>query len=81
MEYIYKISGTMSDKVLARITTDNPHPESEQARYLKELWELSRNRISHALSQTRSATMSAMKKSCLLGNYIIAGDGNMSTVL
>jgi hypothetical protein len=63
----------MSDKVLSRSTAENPYPESEQASYLKELWEVSRNRIPHALSQKRTAVMSAMKKSCL-GKYRIVGD-------
>jgi hypothetical protein len=58
----------MSDKVLARRTTNNPHSESEQASYSKEIWDLSRNRIRHALSQKRTATMGALNKS-YLGNY------------
>ena len=65
MEYGREIAGTMSDKVLSRTTLENPYPESERAAYLKELWELSRNRIRHALSQKRTAVMSAMKKSYL----------------
>ena len=65
MEYGREIAGTMSDKVLSRTTAENPYPESERATYLKELWELSRNRIRHALSQKRTAVMSAMKKSYL----------------
>ena len=60
-----EIAGTMSDKVLSRTTAENPYPESERAGHLKELWELSRNRIQHALSQKRTAVMSAMKKSYL----------------
>ena len=63
MEYGREIAGTMSDKVMTR------NPESERALYLKELWDLSRNRIRHALSQKRTAVMNAMKKS-YLGNYI-----------
>jgi hypothetical protein len=39
---------------------------------LKELWELSRNRIQHALSQKRTAVMSAMKK-LYIGKYTIGG--------
>jgi hypothetical protein len=62
MEYGREIAGTMSDKVLSRTTAENPYPESEQAGHLKELWELSRNRIRHALSQKRTAFMSAMKQ-------------------
>jgi hypothetical protein len=62
MEYGREIAGTMSDKVLSRTTAENLYPESERAGYLKELWELSRNRIWHALSQKRTAVMSAMKK-------------------
>jgi hypothetical protein len=50
MEYGREIAGAMSDKVLSRTTAENPYSESEQASYLKELWELSRNRIRHALS-------------------------------
>ena len=69
MEYGREIAGTMSDKVMTRTSADNPNPESERALYLKELWDLSRNRIRHALSQKRTAVMSAMKKS-YLGNYI-----------
>jgi hypothetical protein len=60
--YRFLFRCTMSDKVLSRTTAENPYPESEQAGYLKELWELSRNRIRHALSQKRTAVMSAMKK-------------------
>jgi hypothetical protein len=66
----------MSDKVLSRTRAENPYPESEQASYLKELWELSRNRIGHALSQKRTAIMSAMTKS-YLGKYTIVGDVNV----
>jgi hypothetical protein len=62
MEYEREIAGTMSDKVLSRTMAENPYPESEQASYLKELWELSRNRIWHALSQKRTAVMNAIKK-------------------
>jgi hypothetical protein len=61
MENGREIAGTMSDKVLSRTTAENSYPESERAGYLKELWELSRNRIRHALSQKRTAVMSAMK--------------------
>jgi hypothetical protein len=63
MEYGREIAGTMSDKVLSRTTAENPYPESERASYLKELWELSRNRIRHALSQKRTVVMSAIKQS------------------
>jgi hypothetical protein len=45
MEYGSEIAGTMSDKVLNRTTAENPYPENERASYLKESWELSRNRI------------------------------------
>jgi hypothetical protein len=72
MEYGREIAGTMSDKVLSRTTAENPYPESEQAGYLKEIWELSRNRIRHALSQKRTAVMSAMKQS-YLGKYTRGG--------
>jgi hypothetical protein len=73
MEFGREIAGsTMSDKVLSRTTAENPYPESERAGYLKELWELSRNRIWHALSQKRTAVMIAMKK-LHLGKYTIAG--------
>jgi hypothetical protein len=72
MEYGREITGTMSDKVLSRTTAENPYPESEQAGNLKELWELSRNRIRHALSQKRTAVMSAMKK-LYLGKYRMGG--------
>jgi hypothetical protein len=72
-EYGREIAATMSDKVLSsRTTADNPYPESERAGYLKELWQLSRNRIWHALSQKRTAVMSVMKKS-YLGKYTIGG--------
>jgi hypothetical protein len=37
MEYEREIAGTMSDKMLARIRAENPHPKSERARDLKEL--------------------------------------------
>jgi hypothetical protein len=40
MESEREIAGTISDKVLSRTTAENPYPESEQAGYLKELWEL-----------------------------------------
>jgi hypothetical protein len=70
MEYGREIAGTMSDKVLSRTTAENPYPESERAGYLKELWELSRNRIRHALSQKR------MKQS-YLGKYTIVGGVNV----
>jgi hypothetical protein len=60
----------MSDKVLSRTTAENPYPESEIANYLKELWELSRNRIRHTLSQKRTLVMSVMKQS-YLGKYTI----------
>jgi hypothetical protein len=76
MEYGREIAGTMSDKVLSRTTAENPYPESERASYLKELWELSRNRIRRALSQKRTAVMSAMKKS-YLGKYTIVGGVNV----
>jgi hypothetical protein len=62
MEYGREIVGTMSDKVLSKTTAENPYPESERAGYLKELWQLSRNMIRHALSQKCTAVMSAMKK-------------------
>jgi hypothetical protein len=63
----------MSDKVLSRTTAENPYPESERAGYLKELWELSRNRrIRHALSQKGTSVMSAIKK-LYLGKYTIGG--------
>jgi hypothetical protein len=65
MENGREIAGTMSDKVMTRSSADNPNPESERAMYLKELWDLSRNRIRHSLSQKRTAVMSAMKKSYL----------------
>jgi hypothetical protein len=76
MEYGRKIAGTMSDKVLSRTTADNPYPESEQAGYLMELWELSRNRIRQALSQKRTAVMSVMKK-LYLGKYTIMENAKM----
>jgi hypothetical protein len=76
MEYGRERAGTMSDKVLSRTTVENPYPESERVSHLKELWELSRNWIRHALSQKRTALMSAMKKS-YLGKYTIVGDANM----
>jgi hypothetical protein len=72
MEYGREIAGTMSDKVLSRTTAENPYPEIERAGYLKELWELSRNKIRHALSQKRTAFMSVMKK-LYLGKYTIGG--------
>ena len=62
MENGREIAGTMSDKVMTRSSADNPNPESERAMYFKELWDLSRNRIRHSLSQERTAVMSAMKK-------------------
>jgi hypothetical protein len=62
MEYGREIAGTMSDKVFSRTTAENPYPESERAGCLKELWELSRNRIRYALSQKSTAVTSAMKK-------------------
>jgi hypothetical protein len=65
MENGREIAGTMLDKVMTRSSADNPNPESERAMYLKELWDLSRNRIRHSLSQKRTAVMSAMKKSYL----------------
>ncbi len=65
MENGREIAGTMSDKVMTRSSAENPNPESERAMYLKELWDLSRNRIRHSLSQKRTAVMSAMKKSYL----------------
>jgi hypothetical protein len=46
MEYGREIADAMSDKVLSRTTAENPYPEREQASYLKELWQLSRNTIS-----------------------------------
>jgi hypothetical protein len=70
MEYGREIAGAMWDKVLSRTTAENPYPESQRASYLKELWELSRNRIRHALSQKRTVVMSAIKKS-YLGKYRI----------
>jgi hypothetical protein len=73
MKYGREIAGTMLDKVLSRTTAENPYPESEQASYLKELWELSRNRIQHALYQkSYEYCMSAMKKS-YLDKYMIEG--------
>jgi hypothetical protein len=72
IEYGREIAGTISDKVLSRTTAENPYRESEQAGYLKELWELSRNRIRQALSQKRTAVMSAMKK-LYLGKYTMGG--------
>jgi hypothetical protein len=68
MEYGREIAGTMSNKVLSRTTAENPYPESERSVHLKELWELSRNRIRHALSQKRTAVMNAMQK-LYLGKY------------
>lgn len=62
MENGREIAGTMADKVMTRSSADNPNPESERGMYLKELWDLSRNRIRHSLSQKRTAVMSAMKK-------------------
>ena len=76
MEYGREIAGTMLDKVLTRTMAENPYPESERASYLKELWELSRNRIRHDLSQKRTAATSAMKES-YLGKYRIVGDVKM----
>ena len=67
---------TMSDKVLSRTTAENRYPESERTSYLKELWELSRNRIRHALSEKRMVIMSAMKQS-YLGKYTIVGGVNV----
>jgi hypothetical protein len=72
MEYGREIAGIMSDKVLSRTLAENPYPESERAGYLKVLWELSRNRILHTLSQKRTAVMSAMK-TLYLGKYTIGG--------
>ena len=77
MEYGREIAGTMSDKVITRRTEDNREPESERAEYLKELWNLSKTRIRHALSQKRTAVMSAMKKT-YLGNYLV---GNQTATL
>jgi hypothetical protein len=71
-----QVAGTMPDKVLSRTTAENPYPESERASYLKELWELSKNRIRHALSQQRTVVMSAMKQS-YLGKYTIVGGVNV----
>ena len=62
--------------MLSRTTADNPYPETECASYLKELWELSKNRIRHALSQKRTAVMSAVKKS-YLGKYTTVGGVNV----
>jgi hypothetical protein len=63
----------MDGKSQVQLTTaENQYPESERAGYLKELWELSRNRIRHALSQERTVVMSAMKK-LYLGKYTIGG--------
>jgi hypothetical protein len=77
MEYGREITpGTMLDKVLSKTTAENPYPESERATYLKELWELSRNRIRHALSEKRMVIMSAMKQS-YLGKYTIVGGVNV----
>jgi hypothetical protein len=76
MEYGRERAGTMPDKVLSRTTAENPYPESERASYLKELWELSRNRIRHTLSQKRTVVMSAMKQS-YLGKYTIVGGVNV----
>jgi hypothetical protein len=41
-----------------------------------ELWELSRNRIRHALSQKRTVVMSEMEQS-YLGKYTIVGGVNV----
>jgi hypothetical protein len=77
MEYRREIAGTMPDKVLSRTMAENPFPESERASYLnKELWELSRNGIGHALSQKCTAVMTVMKNS-YLGKYTIVGDEKM----
>jgi hypothetical protein len=76
MEYGRETAGTMSDKVLSRTMAENPYPESERASYLKELWELSKNRIRHALSQKRTVVMSARKQS-YLGKYTIVGGVNV----
>ncbi len=62
--------------MLSRTTADNPYPETERASYLKELWELSKNRIRHALSQKHTAVMSAVKKS-YLGKYTTVGGVNV----
>ncbi len=62
--------------MLSRTTADNPYPETERASYLKELWELSKNRIRHALSQKRTAVMIAVKKS-YLGKYTTVGGVNV----
>ncbi len=51
MENGREIAGNMLDKAMTRSSADNPNPESERAMYLKELWDLSRNRIRHSLSQ------------------------------
>ena len=65
MEYGREIAGTMSDKVITRRGDENQEQESDRAEYLKELWNLSKNRIQHALSQKCTAVMSAMKKTYL----------------
>jgi hypothetical protein len=69
----------MTDKVLSRTTAENLYPESERADYLKQLWELSRNRMQHSLSQKRTAVMSAMKQ-LYLGKYTIVGDAKMEPI-
>jgi hypothetical protein len=76
VEYGREIAGKMSDKVLSRTVAENPYPESERASYLKEFWELSRNRIRHVLSQKRTVVMSAIKQS-YLGKYTKVGGVNV----
>ena len=76
LEYGREIAGTMSDnKVPSRRSNDHPEPESERAEYLKDLWNQSKNRIRHALSQKRTAVMSAMKKSYLGKYFVVESQG------
>jgi hypothetical protein len=70
IEYGREIAGMLSDRVpTEKKTLENPKPQSERAEYLQELWSASIPRIRNALTQKRTAVMSAMKKS-YLGNYI-----------
>jgi hypothetical protein len=69
IEYGREIAGMLCDKVRTVRMDENPDPISERTEYLQELWSASKPKIRHALTQKRTAVMSAMKKS-YLGNYI-----------
>ncbi len=58
-----------------RKSNDHPEQESDRAEYLKELWNLSNNRIRHALSQKCTAVMSVMKKSYLGKYFVVESQG------